>query len=770
MRNNFTIFYVIGVILLGNMLTACAQITKADENYNIKGTTTTQGEPLSLVNIYIKELEIGATSNDLGMYYLQHVPEGSYTFIVSSIGFETIRKNIYIGENSESSLDFSLLPSNDSLDQIVITGTLRSVTKSESPVPIEVYGKSFFKKNPAPSLFESFQNINGVRSQLNCNICNTGDIQINGLEGPYTFILIDGLPIVSGLSTVYGLSGIPQALIERIEIVKGPASTLYGSEAVGGVINIITKKPSGALRISADSFSTSWAEVNTDLGVRYGLSEKSDGLLGVNYFNYQNPIDNNEDGFTDLTLQNRVSIFNKITTSRDNSKSSSIAGRYIYEDRWGGEMNYSEDDRGSDQIYGESIYTSRWEVFGNYDFQGERDISFQFSGNGHSQNSFYGTTSYKARQYIGFGQLLWHQELGKAHQLLMGAAYRYNFYDDNTFATLDQNGVVNQPSIIHLPGVFLQDEINIKQNHTLLLGLRYDYNSIHGNVFSPRVNYKWASQNKEDVVRISLGNGFRVANIFTEDHAALTGARQVIFDGELQPETSWNGNINYVKNIKTENNTFINLDATAFYTYFTNRILPDYETNSNQIIYSNLDGNSISKGISLNTNISFRNGLKILVGATVMDVSVTENNITKRQLLTEGYSGTWSISYKINAWNINLDYTGNLYGPMRLPLLSPLDPREEYSPLFSIQNIQLTKYFNSSWEIYAGVKNLLNFTPPSNSISRPFDPFDNDVQFDQNGQAVPTRNNPNALTFDPTYVFASNQGIHTFLGLRYTVF
>src|SRR5690606_17189097 len=115
------------------------------------------------------------------------------------------------------------------LNEVVISGTLKEVTKLDSPVPVEVYTSSFFKANPTPSIFDALQNINGVRPHLNCNICNTGDIHINGLEGPYTMILIDGMPIVSGLSTVYGLSGIPQSLIDRVEIVKGPASMLYGS-------------------------------------------------------------------------------------------------------------------------------------------------------------------------------------------------------------------------------------------------------------------------------------------------------------------------------------------------------------------------------------------------------------------------------------------------------------------------------------------------------------------------------------------------------------
>jgi outer membrane receptor for ferrienterochelin and colicins len=105
---------------------------------------------------------------------------------------------------------------------------------------------------------------------------------------------------------------------------------------------------------------------------------------------------------------------------------------------------------------------------------------------------------------------------------------------------------------------------------------------------------------------------------------------------------------------------------------------------------------------------------------------------------------------------------------MLLPLLGELDNRSPQSPLFSIQNIVLT-YKIKFFEIYGGLKNLLNFTPPANSISRSFDPFDKQVEFDSNGNAIATPNNPNALTFDPTYVFAPNQGRRIFVGLRLTI-
>ena len=726
------------------------------QHNSLSGKIYSNGEVLPYVNIYLKEYTLGTASNSEGYYEIKNIPNGNHTVIISSIGYKTKSLNISFN-NNQITRDFSIA-SDNSLDEVVISGTLRPISKSNSPVPVEVYSETFFRKNPTPSIFESLQNVNGVRPQLNCNVCNTGDIHINGLEGPYAFVLIDGMPIVSGLSTVYGLTGIPQALIERVEIVKGPASTLYGSEAVGGILNVITKKPINAPLLSTDSFLSSWGELNLDVGLRYDMSKKTQGLLGVNYFNFQNRIDHNNDNFTDMTLQNRISIFNKVSIERENNKTFTIAGRYVYEDRWGGEMNWEKEFRGGNQIYGESIYTNRWETFGTYEIPTYENIRFQFSANGHYQDSFYGETSYDAEQLVGFGQLVYNKKIRKKHDVLIGAAYRYTFYDDNTFATLNENGIDNKPSIIHLPGIFIQDEIQINDRKKLLLGVRWDNNNIHGNIFSPRVNFKWNSKNNSDILRLSAGNGFRVANVFTEDHAALTGARSVEFDGELQPETSWNVNVNYVKKINTENSS-ITLDASSFYTYFNNRILPDYETNPNKIIYANLEGFSVSKGISLNSNILFYNGLTINTGATLMEVSVTENNIKKTQLLTEGFSGVWSISYKFNS-NFSVDYTGNVYGPMRLPLLGENDLRNKYSPWFSIQNIQLTQKLKNNWEIYGGVKNLLNFTPAANSINGADNPFDIGIDTELNPEKA----------FDPSYVYTSNQGIRAFAGIRLTLY
>ncbi|SIS37192.1 outer membrane receptor for ferrienterochelin and colicins [Zobellia uliginosa] len=733
------------------------------QNNQISGTITDKNGSVPFANIYLKDTKIGTSALDDGSYILKNIPSGTYKLQVSVLGYQDFSTKITLKGSENKALDITIIPASEQLEEMVVTGTLKAVSRSDSPVPVEVYSPTFLKKNPTASIFEALQNVNGVRPQINCNVCNTGDIHINGLEGPYTLVLIDGMPIVSGLGTVYGLSGIPNSLIEQIEIIKGPASTLYGSEAVGGLINIITKNTLDAPDFFADTFVSGWGEYNIDLGTKINVGQKADMLLGLNYFNYDHPIDNNGDNFTDLTLQNRISVFQKWNFQRENNRILSLAGRFFYEDRWGGEMQWTPEFRGGNEIYGESIYTRRWEILGKYQLPIEENVLFSFSYNDHSQNSVYGDVPYIADQRIGFGQFTWDKSL-EHHDLLIGTALRYNYYDDNTTATASADEVV-------IPSLFVQDEIALADKHSLLLGMRYDYDKRHGSIYTPRMAYRYKMADN-DIIRLNAGTGFRVVNLFTEEHAALTGARDVVVTEELKPEQSFNINLNYLKKIYADNGTFVSIDASLFYTNFSNAILPDYDTDPNKIIYDNLNGKSVSKGVSANVDFSFPSGFKFLIGATLQDVSQTENGVTERQILTESFTGTWNASYEIKKIDLSIDYTGNIYGPMRLPTLGESDPRSDFSPTWSIQNIQFTWKGLERFEFYGGIKNLLNWTPNRGNpfiIARANDPFDKNVTFDTDGSVVATPNNPNALTFDPSYVYGPNQGIRGFLGLRYRI-
>ncbi|WP_264525743.1 TonB-dependent receptor [Flavobacterium sp. N502536] len=744
------------------LLLFCLQFSFAQETNSVSGIISADGHQVQLANVHLVGTKYRTVTDSLGHYNFEKVPVGNYTLQVSLVGFQTLKKKIDVMKDVAPSYDFELDDTDNQLNEVVVSGTLKAVKRLESAVPVEVYSPVFFKKNPTPSIYEALQNINGVRPQLNCGVCNTGDIHINGLEGPYTLVLIDGMPIVSSLSTVYGLSGIPNSLVERIEIVKGPASSLYGSEAVGGLINIITKNPTNAPVFSADYFTTTYFENNLDLGMKFNAGKKATSLLGVNYFNYDQVIDKDKDNFTDVTLSKRISVFNKWSFHRNNNRLFTIAARGMYEDRWGGDVRWEKKYRGGDEIYGESIYTKRGELIGSYQLPFEEKLMLSFSGNVHYQDSRYGTTSYIANQKIGFLQLTWDKKIG-ANDFLAGIATRYSYYNDNTPATKEAEST-------WLPGIFVQDEITFSPKSQVLLGARYDYNSIHGSIFTPRFAYRFKA-NDNTIFRLNAGTGFRVVNLFTEDHAALTGSRDVVLQNDLKPEKSVNVNLNYIQKINFDSGVFIGIETTAFYTRFSNKIISDYETDPNKIIYDNIDGYAISQGISTNVDVNFTNSLKFILGATVLDNKNVQDGISQRPFLTERFTGTWSVSYKIEPWNLLLDYTGNVYSPMKLPLLNEYDPRNPNSPWYSIQNIQFSYSGWKNFELYGGVKNLLNFTPKQNNpflISRTNDPFDKNVQYDSAGKVLVTPDNPYGLTFDTTYVYGQNQTIRGFLGLRYT--
>ena len=378
-------------------------------------------EPLEFVTVRLPDLGLGGYTDSLGKITFSHFPAGDYALELFRTGYFAQKITVSILPGKPEMIKVELLP--QALREVVVTGTMKAVSRSESPVPVEIITPQLFRRNPSPNLFNAVSMVSGVQPVIGCNVCNTGDIHINGMEGPYTMILLDGMPIVSGLGTVYGLMGIPNSLIERVEVVKGPAAALYGSEAMAGMINVITRSPLSSPRLSIDVFSSSWGEVNADFGGLFRVGEKAKSLLGINVFNYSLPQDKNADGFTDLTLEKRISVFNKWAFKRHSGKIANLAFRAIGENRWGGEMNWTPAFGGGDSIYGEHIITRRLESFGTWQWPSKANIFTQYSLVSHRQQSVYGTLPFNAGHDIGFLQNYWEQTF-KNHSTLLGIALR----------------------------------------------------------------------------------------------------------------------------------------------------------------------------------------------------------------------------------------------------------------------------------------------------------------------------------------------------------
>ncbi len=685
-------------------------------NGSINGTITSEGEPIPYANIMLKGTRMGSTSDMEGQYTIANIPDGEYVLQVSVVGFDSYSQNVSISQNETTTMDIELVSNFTQLNEIVISGTMKPTRVANSPVKIEVLSPSFFKTQATNNIFEALDNINGIQPQLSCGVCGTGCIHINGMEGAYTLIVIDGMPIMGALSSTYGLSGIPNSLIKQVEIIKGPSSTLYGTQAVGGVINVITKDPLKMPLLSTDVSYTSHDQLDASISYSPKISDKVNTLLSVNVYNNQTRIDDNGDNFTDFPLNQRISIFNKWSFQKDGHQPSTIALRYYRENRFGGVMQWTPKDKGSDQVYGEYIETKRYELIGKYNLPTSQHLWIDYSFNRHEQKSWYGNTIYNAKQHIFFSNLLWGNSVAN-HDWIVGLTSRIETYQDNTPSYTDDKEFI--------PGIFAQDEFKVTHKTSILGGIRFDHHRKHGLIVSPRLNVK-QQLGKYSSARLNFGTGFRQVHLFTEDHAFLSGSRDVVIANNLKPEQSYNINLN-VNHVYTMGEISGTLDVDMFYTYFTNKIIPDYETDQNLIIYDNLLGHSICRGVSLNLHGNFPFPLSLRAGATVQDIfeAIPGNAgewVRETQKFSPVFRGTFNVEYSWDNIGLSLNWNGKVVGPQYLPTYEAPFSRPETAPWYTLQNIQMTKKFGSTVEVYAGIKNLLNYTQPT-PIVDPENPF-----------------------------------------------
>lgn len=703
---------------------------------SVKGVVHSDKGPVPFVNIGITGTKLGTSSDINGKFELTGIPTGEVELIFSAVGFRKKKLNFKIVKGKTVETVVEMEASTAELGEVVISGTLKETYIADSPVKIEVLTHKALKTTPVASVIEAVNMINGVQEQIGCGVCGTNDIHINGMEGPYTLILIDGMPLVSALGSVYGMNGIPTAIVDRIEVIKGPSSTLYGSEAVGGVINIITADPSKVSPAGINSYYTGHGELSADVHFAPKIGKKSRSLVSANYYHNDLRIDDNHDGFTDIPLTERFSLFNKWNFGSKKTAKGSLAARVYAENRFGGVMDWTDEYRGSDSLYGESIKTKRIELYGNYRKRiGKYTVGADLSGSYHNQDSWYGITPFMADQGILYTSLMINYRNGR-QDLTTGFTGRLQRDKDNSPAMLNETRII--------PGYFIQDEISLSTSLSAMPGFRIDYHKNHGLIFSPRFSVK-KKLSTYTTLRLNSGTGFRLVNLFTEDHAALTGSRQILIRENLDPERSINGSLslNHVFQTKFSTGTF---DADVFYTYFSNKIVPDYDVDPNLIVYGNLEGYGISRGLSGSVTQKFEFPLSLRFGFTWQQVfQVDEGGNKETQEFAPVFSGTWLVAYEWEKANLRFDYTGKLTGPQRLPVYPEPFSRDEISDWFSLQHFQIT-WKKKRLELFTGAKNIFNYTQSSPLISA-HDPFGPD--------------------FDTSYAWGPLQTRRFFVGLRY---
>lgn len=692
----------------------------------------------------------GALTGNNGEFSIDYNPAIDKKLIASYVGHKADTIEI----NNQTYIHFKLSEI-ESLKEITITEERDGIILSNlSPIKTEIITTTELKKAACCDLAGCFETQLTVQPQTSNVITNAKELRILGLSGVYNQVLVDGLPLIQGLSYTYGISGIPGTLVENIFVSKGANSVLQGFESISGQINVITKDASSTDKLLVNFYMNSFLE--KQMNINYAFKKgKWKNITAVQTVQPASKIDKDKDNFLDLPLLTRYVLFNKLSYGKDSDWgwSSKIGVKIMQEERIGGQYTFNaKTDQGNNQIYGQTVNYMQPEIYTKtgYRFNDKHFIAMMMSSFMHDQNSFFGTTHYQANQHNMYANLQYEWAYTKSHTIKTGISYRYLKLQENiqfTDSTLSRTYNGEYKRIENIPGIFTEHTMTFDENKlTWITGVRLDHHNQFGSTLTPRTMIKY-DISKNTVIRANIGTGWRTVNLFSENIGLLVSSRNIIFAENLLPERALNYGINMVQ--KFEINTYTGYFSADFYrTIFQNQIFPDYDSDGTKAIIKNFYGTSISNGFQAELNIKINKHWEFKTGYNYLDVYRIANNQKiplpfnpKHRIL-----GTCSIKPVNNKMRIDINI--HWFGEQRLPdtKSNPIPfRRTDYSLPFTLYNAQIT-YNIKSFEIYAGCENIFNFRQEKPIISwqNPYSPY-----------------------FDTSSVWGPTRGRELYIGFRY---
>lgn len=504
-------------------------------------------ESMPDVTVVLVETQETVVSNSDGAFTFRKIPAGKYTLRAQILGYETQEKKVEVSNDYAIDVHFSMKEKDIDVSEVVVSANRNEVRRCMAPVVVNVLNPKLFETVGSVDLAQSLNYQSGLRVENNCQNCAFPQVRINGLEGPYSQILINSRPVVSALSGVYGLEQIPVNMIERVEVVRGGGSALFGANAVGGTINIITKDPiNNSFQVTTGLSNMNAQSWEQNVGANVSLVSK-DYTYGIAlYENYRNrnPYDADNDGFSEVGKLN-MNTFGLRTYYRPTS-----ASRLSLEYHTTNEFR-----RGGNKFDYEPFETDITEQTKHVINSGGLTYDHSFKANKHRLSAFASVQHVDRNSYYGAQQNP--DAYGKTKDLtwVAGATYtgRFNrvLFSPATFTA----GVEYQNNSLHdrmlgygrdlkqdvrIASVFLQNEWEMDY-FTLLAGLRLDeHNLIDKPIFSPRVNLLYRPTQQLQA-RLTWSTGFRAPQAYDEDlHVTAVGGEGVLIrlaDG-LDPERS----------------------------------------------------------------------------------------------------------------------------------------------------------------------------------------------------------------------------------------
>ena len=739
------------ILILATTTLVCAETPQSTDT-NIVGDVkdAKTGEHIAYATVGIKGTTIGTTTDATGHYFLKNMPLGKFTLEARFVGYKTQQLEVILEKGKTIELNFSLEPDNVSLDEIVVSANRNETSRRVAPTLVSILDNKVFAQTNAVCLVDGLCYQPGLRVEDNCQNCGFTQVRMNGLDGAYSQILIDSRPIFSALAGVYGLEQLPANMIERVEVVRGGGSALFGASAIAGTINIITKEPirnSGEISHNIMSIGGSNSFENTTSMNASILSDNQKmGLMVFGQKRHRTAYDHDNDGYSELpkldarTLGFRsfikTGLYSKLTLEYHN----------IQEFRRGGDnldlppfqANIAEQidskiDIGSvkfdisspDSKHRLSVYASGQYVDRDSYYGGGTPVSEIPATDTDEINkrlNSYGKT--RDRTYSAGGQYTYSFDklLFMPSDLTTGIEYTHDELDDQAGYRPDP---VNQKT--EVKSFYAQNEWKTAM-WSFLIGGRVDkHNLVKNAIVSPRANIRY-NPTKDINLRLSYGQGFRAPQLYDEDlHVQIAGGEAIITqrDPNLKVEKSHSISASADWYTKVEN-VGLNFLAEGFFTRLLDPFTSLTEEQADGTIVKTTVNASGAKvyGINLEARLSYNNLLQLQVGATIQksryddarrwseddDANITP---TKKMMRTPDVYGFFVATvnpFKKFSSSISGNYTGRMLVPHEGTDIKKNTTKD--TPTFFVLNwkvtYQIPLYKGTDIDLSAGIQNIFN--------------------------------------------------------------
>lgn len=667
--------------------------------------------------------------------------------VVSSIGAGSDTLEIRSRANAPIKI---VLGSSVNLGEVTVVGEQTGVSVSTiTPINTELISSRELLKAACCNLSESFETNASVDVNFTDAVSGAKQIQMLGLDGIYTQILSENLPMIRGLSQTYGLNYIPGPWIESILITKGAGSVVNGYESITGQIQVELQEPYKADKFYLNGFATPDQRLEGNIHYAHRFNENVSTVTLGHFSDVGKKLDMNKDNFLDMPLSRQYNLLNRWHYTNGKRIEGQLGFKTLFENRQGGQTSFKyENDFGTTRSYGIGVDTKLFEVFTKNGFlfpeKPYKSIGLMTSTRLHDQGSYFGNRKYDGKQRsFYFNGIYQTAFMGKEkHTIKFGPSlvlddYRESFMD-SSFARMDV-----------IPGAYTEYTLSEKgaKIYSLVAGIRADHHNRFGVMITPRVHFKYNFR-PLTAIRLSGGKGWRIANIFVENASVFASSRKVEIAEALRPEVAWNFGASFTHKFRIwERDAAFNVDF--FRTEFENQVVVDME-DVDKVRFSNLHGLSYSNSLQTDLTLQPAEGFEVKVAYKNYDVKSTYSGRLLRKPLVPRQRALFTMSYATKFEKWKFDYTLKWLGESRIPDTSK-NP-EEYrlagktDPYF-LMNGQVTRKFKH-FDVYLGSENFMDY--------RQKDPI---LAADQ----------PFGEHFDASMIWAPVNGRMTYFGFRYSI-